>query len=356
MLNEFMGYDHGRHDLAHHCGQALKLLSIRTIVRQQITSSLICLALGLGFTPPVAFADVWLCMQPNGTNLYSDRGGGPDCRVVKVKKDNAKDVATESMTPVMSGLHRAPGASVASVSSAPDPTLPEALATLPVQAVTPLPVVEIEPLRAPQPFPATSLRVPVLMINQYSAKPDQPMAYAANSGEIVLTDMAVSYVSGGTGPEVVTDSHFGGHLDVSLRTAVAAAAKSVGYDPRFLRVRLSVRTSILQNGLYIDGPSAGAILAVGVASALLGDPIRPDVCMSGTINENQEVGSVGGLEEKIKGCRQLHYREMVVPFGQTSMDLALKGMEGGIKITEVSTLGAAYQTATGQSIRTTPLR
>src|SRR2546422_4469315 len=40
-------------------------------------------------------------------------------------------------------------------------------------------------------------------------------------------------------------------------------------------------------------------------------------CMSGTINENQEVGSVGGLEEKIKGCRQLNYREMVVPFGQT---------------------------------------
>ena len=356
MLNEFMGYDHGRHDLAHHCRQALKLLSFRTIVRQKITSSLISIALCLGVTPPVAFADVWMCMQPNGTNLYSDGGGGPDCRVVKVKKDNAKDVATESMTPVMSGLHRAPGASVASVSSAPDPILPEALAALPVQPGTPRPVVEIQPLKAPQPFPATSLRVPVLMINQSSAKPDQPMAYAPNSGEIVLTDMAVSYVSEGTGPEVVTDSHFGGHLDVSLRTAVAAAAKSVGYDPRFLRVRLSVRTSILQNGLYIDGPSAGAILAVGVASALLGDPIRPDVCMSGTINEKQEVGSVGGLEEKIKGCRQLHYREMVVPFGQTSMDLALKGMEGDIKITEVSTLGAAYQTATGQSIRTTPLR
>jgi len=194
------------------------------------------------------------------------------------------------------------------------------------------------------------------MVNQYSAKQDQSVAYAANPGEVVLADMAVSYVSAGTGPEVVTDSHFGGHLDVSLRTAVAAAAKSVGYDPRFLRVRLSVRTSILQNGLYIDGPSAGAILAVSVTSALLGDPIRPDVCMSGTINEDQEVGSVGGLEEKIKGCRQLNYREMVVPFGQTSMDLALKGMGGDIKITEVSTLGAAYQAATGQSIRTIPSR
>ena len=145
------------------------------------------------------------------------------------------------------------------------------------------------------------------------------------------------------------------NLDVSLRMAVSAAAKAVGYDPRFLRVRLSVRTSILQSGLYIDGPSAGVVLAVGVASALLGDPIRPDVCMSGTITENLDVGPVGGLEEKIKGCRQSHYREMVVPFAQTSMDLALKGKGSDIRITEVSTFDAAYQAATGQSLRTVTL-
>jgi len=321
-------------------------------MRQRITFSLIGLVLGLGFTVPVAFADVWLCMLPNGTNLYSDRGG-PDCRLVK--KD--RDVVKESSIPVMRGLHHAPVASEASAVSAPAESTASAMATArSATAESHRPDVQIQPLKAPQPFPATSLRVPVLMVNQYSAKSDQSVAYAANPGEVVLADMAVSYVSAGTGPEVVTDSHFGGQLDVSLRTAVAAAAKSVGYDPRFLRVRLSVRTTILQNGLYIDGPSAGAILAVGVASALLGDPIRPDVCMSGTINEDQEVGSVGGLEEKIKGCRQLNYREMVVPYGQTSMDLALKGMGGEIKITEVSTLGAAYQAATGQSIRTVPSR
>src|SRR3989475_8377577 len=99
------------------------------------------------------------------------------------------------------------------------------------------------------------------MVNQYSAKPDQSVAYAANLGEVVLADMAVSYVSTGTGPEVVTDSHFGGHLDVSLRTAVAAAAKSVGYDPRFLRVRPSVPTALPPKGLYIEGPRPGALPA-----------------------------------------------------------------------------------------------
>ncbi|OLB81742.1 MAG: hypothetical protein AUH96_00080 [Nitrospirae bacterium 13_2_20CM_2_61_4] len=295
-------------------------------------------------------------MLPNGTNLYSDRGGGLGCRLMKNMKKQ-KDVAKESVTPVMSGLLQAPVASEepatsvhADATAAAGPMAPSATAK------SPRPDVQIQPLKAPQPFPAASLRVPVLMVNQHSAKSDQSVGYAANLGEIVLADLAVSYVPAGTGPEVVTDSHFGGLLDVSLRTAVAAAAKSVGYDPRFLRVRLSVRTSMLQSGLYIDGPSAGAILAVGVTSALLGDPIRPEVCMSGTIDEDQAVGSVGELEEKIKGCRQRNYREMVVPFGQTSMDLALKGMGGEIKITEVSTLGAAYHAATGQSIRTIPSR
>jgi hypothetical protein len=351
LRKELTGYAQGEDEPAHQCWKALNLQQFLAMTLR-ISASLIGLAVALGFTAPVV-ADVWLCMLPNGTNLYSDRGGGLGCRLMKKQKD----VVKESVTPVMKELHQAPVASEEpDTSASADATASAGPMDPSATAKSPQPDVQIQPLKAPQPFPATSMRVPVLMVNQHSAKPDQSVGYAANLGEVVLVDMAVSYVAAGTGPEVVTDSHFGGLLDVSLRTAVAAAAKSVGYDPRFLRVRLSVRTSMLQNGLYIDGPSAGAILAVGVTSALLGDPIRPDVCMSGTINENQEVGSVGELEEKIKGCRQLNYREMVVPYGQTSMDLALKGMGGEIKITEVSTLGAAYQAATGQSIRTITLR
>src|SRR3989475_5174037 len=191
-------------------------------MRQKITASLIGLALGIGFAAPVAFADVWLCMLPNGTNLYSDRGGGPDCCLSKMKKD----VANESFTQVMRGLPQAPVASEDSATSTSTDSTASAAPTAPSATVeSPRPDVHIQPLKAPQPFPATNLRVPVLMVNQYSAKPDQSVAYAANLGEVVLADMAVSYVSTGTGPEVVTDSHFGGHLDVSLRTAVAAAAK-----------------------------------------------------------------------------------------------------------------------------------
>jgi hypothetical protein len=289
-------------------------------------------ALGLGLSPSVALADIWLCAQPDGSSLFTDRGSA-DCRILQ--KDREKDRTKEAAIPTVKG---------------PAPT-----------SAAPLPVLSTEAPQTPapaQPAKKASMafltrihRVPVLMVNQLSSQQESQGFYMPSRGEVALVDLAVSYVPSGTGPEVSTDSHFGGNMDVSLRTAVSAAANVVGYDPRFLRVRLSVRTSILQSGLYIDGPSAGAVFAVGVASALLGDQFRSDVCMSGTINENLEVGPVGGLEEKIKGCRQLNYREMVVPFAQTSMDLALKGKGGDIKITEVSTFEAAYQAATGQSIR-----
>jgi len=276
-----------------------------------------------------------MCVQEDGSYLFTDRGVGY-CRIIQKNKDTAKD--KEAVLQSSKG--------VVPVSAAP---------TTGASPVAPQVSVPAQSTKTAPAFQTAIHRVPVLMVNQLSAQQESQGFYLANRGEVALVDLAVSYVSSGTGPEVSTDSHFGGNLDVSLRAAVSAAAKAVGYDSRFLRVRLSVKTSILQSGLYIDGPSAGTVLAVGVASALLGDQIRPDVCMSGTIDENLEVGPVGGLEEKIKGCRQSHYREMVVPFAQTSMDLALKGQGSDIRITEVSTFNAAYQAATGQSLRTVTL-
>lgn len=295
----------------------------------------LCVSVGFGLCPVLALADVWMCAQEDGSYLFTDHSVAY-CRMIQRDKDQEykKEAASEIVT--------GPAPASAAPATEHSPGVPRA--SVPAQ-----------PIKAPPAFLTAIHRLPVLMVNQLSAQQESQGFYAANRGELALVDLAVSYVSSGTGPEVAADSHFGGNIDVSLRAAVSAAAKAVGYDPRFLRVRLSVKTSILQSGLYIDGPSAGAVLAVGVAAALLGDPIRPDVCMSGTINENLEVGPVGGLEEKIKGCRQFNYREMVVPFAQTSMDLALKGRGSDIRITEVSTLDAAYQAATGQSIRAVPL-
>ena len=50
----------------------------------------------------------------------------------------------------------------------------------------------------------------------------------------------------------------------------------------------------------------------------------------------------------------MKYQELIVPAGQRTMDLALKGMGYDMKITEVRALADAYQVATGQPLRSAP--
>jgi Lon protease-like protein len=196
-------------------------------------------------------------------------------------------------------------------------------------------------------FPEASRQVPLLLVSQMA--PNNLGMYSTNPGALFLTDIVVRHEPTGKG-EVGTDGPYGQSVLVSLHNAVQVASYTVGYDVRFLQVRLIGRTRA-GIAINIEGPSAGAIMAVAVASALLGDSIRSDICMSGTIRADLRVGPVGGLSDKIAGCRQGNYRELIVPNGQTSMDLALKSMSTEIKITEINTFAEAYEAATGQTLR-----
>lgn len=130
----------------------------------------------------------------------------------------------------------------------------------------------------------------------------------------------------------------------SLRTAVAVAARAVGYDPRYVTVRLLIPVKM-------DGPSAGGIMAVGIAAALLGDPIRQDICMSGTIEPTLEIKPVGRLVDKMNACRDLKKTTMIVPDGLDNSHLSFTGSEKAIHVIEVHTLAEAYSAATGQVLR-----
>ena len=196
-------------------------------------------------------------------------------------------------------------------------------------------------------FAEASRHVPLLLVSQLA--PNNLGMYSANPGALFLADIVVSHEPTGKG-EAATDGPYGQTVLASLHTAVLAATHAVGYNPGFVRVQLLGRTRT-GVAVSIEGPSAGAIMAVAIASALLGDSIRSDICMSGTIRPDLTVGRVGGLADKIAGCRQGNYRELIVPFGQTSMDLALKGMSTEIKVTEISTFAEAYEAATGQTLR-----
>lgn len=133
----------------------------------------------------------------------------------------------------------------------------------------------------------------------------------------------------------------------SLLTAIDVATKAVGFDPKYLSVRLLVPTPL-------DGPSAGGIFAVSIAAALLGDTIRPDICMSGTIEPDAEIQAVGRLVDKMSACRDLRKTAMIVPDTLDNSHLNFTGVERSIQLIEVHTLADAYSAATGQALRQVP--
>ena len=209
------------------------------------------------------------------------------------------------------------------------------------------------PALSAQPFPAATRSVPSLLVRDLAPHLKDKGMSIPNKGDITIVQLAVSHLPAGNGPKFSSDGHFRDDACSALEAAAYASAKAARYDPRYLAVALTlpVGFTVLQ-GVQVDGPSAGVAWAVAIVSAMLGDPLRSDVCLSGTMGLDLKVGWVNGLEHKIDGCHMLReFHELLLPAGQNTFTVMDKGMARSIKITEIATLAEAYQIMTGQPLR-----
>jgi hypothetical protein len=271
--------------------------------------------------------DLFRCKQADGTVKFSDQGG-PGCR----KGDYKADVQRVEREP----SHDAPAANA--------PPAPDAL---------PIPSARAGSKRSSQPFPPAMRSVPSLAVRDLPPQLKAKNMSIPNKGDITIVQLAVSHLPAGNGPKFSSDSHFRGEAKVALETAAYAAAAAVQYDPKYLNVELTLPVGFSALlGVQVDGPSAGVAWTVAIVSAILGDPLRSDVCLSGTMGLDLKVGPVGGLEYKIEGCHMLRdFRELLLPAGQNTFTIKDKGLSRSIKVTEVATLAEAYQITTGRELR-----
>ncbi len=261
-----------------------------------------------------AWAETWVCPRSGRPDLYTDRSG-PGCRPLgKAKTYSSLEISPMPHWP--QPITRPPLA----------PGMAAVHAPLPVQG------------RKPIPFPDVSLSIPLLSVGQDKA------GSITGSWKGFVAQLTVGYKADGKGPEILGDSNLLPTALYSFHTAVAVATRAVGYDPRYLTVRILVPTRL-------DGPSAGGMFAVGIAAALLGDPIRQDICMSGTIEPDAEIQAVGRLVDKMSACRDLRKSTMIVPDALDNSHLNFTGAERSIQVAEVHTLAEAYGAATGQLLR-----
>lgn len=284
--------------------------------RVQRQAALLFLAHFIGSDASIdsAWAETWVCPRSGQVDLYTDREY-PGCRQL----GEAKTYSPLTISP-------APKLSKPSIVSPP------------MKSGVFSNNLEEFPRKKPLPFPDVSLPLPLLSVGQ-----DKVGSITGSWGGF-MAQLTVGYKADGRGPEIIGDSNLMPVSVHSFQTAVAVATRAVGYDPRYLSVRILVPTRL-------DGPSAGGMFAVGIAAALLGDPIRQDVCMSGTIEPDAEIQAVGRLVDKMNACRDLRRTTMIVPDALDNSHLNFTGAERSIQVIEVHTLAEAYSAATGQSLR-----
>lgn len=277
--------------------------------------------------PGQAQEELFRCKQADGSIKFSDHGG-PGCRKGEYKAD-------------VQHIEREPSSDVPAAVA---PRLPDAGS---------FPFSRTGPLRSSQPFPAATRSIPSLAVSDLPPQLKAKNMSIPNKGDITIVQLAVSHLPAGNGPKFSSDNHFRGEARAALETAAYAAAKAVQYDPKYLNVELTLPVGFsAMLGVQVDGPSAGVAWTVAIVSAILGDPLRSDVCLSGTMGLDLRVGPVGGLEHKIEGCHMLRdFRELLLPAGQSTFAIKDKGLSRSIKVTEIATLAEAYQITTGRELR-----
>jgi hypothetical protein len=134
--------------------------------------------------------------------------------------------------------------------------------------------------------------------------------------------------------------------------AAVIAAMLTGLDPATAQVSFDVSGRI-------DGPSAGALMTVGVLAAMRDDNLRQDITMTGTINPDGTIGPVGGIPHKIEGAAQAGKKIVLVPSGQRfdrelrqnqMVDLIDYGRRLGVEVREVPDIYTAYEILTGSKL------
>ncbi|MBI4362479.1 MAG: hypothetical protein HY558_04815 [Euryarchaeota archaeon] len=76
--------------------------------------------------------------------------------------------------------------------------------------------------------------------------------------------------------------------------------------------------SLLAPAEVVEGPSAGAAMAVAAAAALENRPLNPGVMITGSVDEKGAVGVVGSIPSKARAAREENATLFLVPPGQNS--------------------------------------
>jgi len=110
-----------------------------------------------------------------------------------------------------------------------------------------------------------------------------------------------------------------GQIGAVMRESTEAAysllknnAARLGLDTRMFR-KIDVHVHVPAGAVPKDGPSAGVAMYTALASLFLGQPVRPDVAMTGEITLRGLVLPIGGVKEKVIAAQRAGIKTVILP-------------------------------------------
>jgi Lon-like ATP-dependent protease len=128
----------------------------------------------------------------------------------------------------------------------------------------------------------------------------------------------------------------------SVENVLTALKKSFGINPNEYYIHINMPGSA-----PIDGPSAGAAIAVSVYSAITAKVVCPGIAMTGEISINGSIRAVGGIKAKILAAKRAGATMVIVPL--ENMDEAK--MVEDVRVVGVSDIHEVIKLAFTQQTR-----
>ncbi len=161
------------------------------------------------------------------------------------------------------------------------------------------------------------------------------LAWTSVGGELLTIE---SVTTPGKG-EVKTTGKLGEVMNESVAAAfsfVKARAPAYGIKPSIFQ-RKNVHIHLPEGAVPKDGPSAGVGMVTSIVSTLTGNPVRPDVAMTGEVTLRGRVLAIGGLKEKLLAALRGGITKVLIP-EENVKDLAEipDNVKAGLEIVPVS--------------------
>ena len=136
----------------------------------------------------------------------------------------------------------------------------------------------------------------------------------SNEGKGVVTLLRVESLPG-KGRVLVNVNNLLFWVDTqqSIRIAKNVAQKVTGVNLS----NYDLIYSIESNATLVEGPSAGAAIAIATIASLEGKKINSSVMITGTINPDGSIGPVSGIIPKAKAAKAVGAKVFLVPKGQS---------------------------------------